>query len=63
MPSEKQVTYARELMAKLGFTGKVASEMIEMFIGKKVPVTSEDYSKLIEALIAYGENAEGGSNE
>ena len=63
MPSDKQVTYARELMTKLGFTGKVASEIIEMFIGKKVPVTSEDYSKLIEALIAYGEKAEVGSNE
>lgn len=52
-PSDKQVNYARELMVQHGFTGKVAGEMIELFIGKKVPVSSDDYSKLISALKDY----------
>lgn len=63
MPTEKQVSYARKLMSELGFTGKAGTEMIELFIGKKVPVSSEDYSKLIEALIAYGKTSEENSNE
>lgn len=52
VPNEK-VAHARELMTKLGKTGKEGLEFTEMAIGKKIPVTEKDFDGLIESLEAF----------
>ena len=52
VPPEK-VQKARDLMNKLGKTGKEGLEFTEMSIGKRIPVTEKDFDGLIESLEAF----------
>lgn len=60
--SPDKVQHARDLMSKLGKTGKNGLEFSEMTIGKKVPTTDEDFDKLIDGLEAL-DALVGGSDE
>ena len=52
-PLEDVKQKARNLMSQHGFTGKVALEMTEIFIGKKLPTTRKDFELLISKLEDY----------